>query len=104
MADTSRFSQIIELLLSIFRSKKGIPVHSANRLQRWAAALLGYDFKTEYRKSTDFGQADALSRLISGEEVVVGALQPDFNIEMLTNHIPVAFDRFRTVSQEDELL
>ena len=48
-------------LLSIFGSRKGIPVHSANRLQRWAAALLGYDFKIEYRKSTDFGQADALS-------------------------------------------
>jgi hypothetical protein len=32
-------------LVSIFGSRKGIPVHSANHLQRWAAALLGYDFK-----------------------------------------------------------
>ena len=31
-------------LPSIFGSKKGIPVHSANRLQRWALVLLGYDF------------------------------------------------------------
>jgi len=37
------------LLLSIFGSRKGIPVHSANRLQRWAATLLDYDFRTEYR-------------------------------------------------------
>jgi len=48
-------------LLSIFGNKKGIPVHSANGLQRWAAALLGYDFKIEHRKSSEFGQADALS-------------------------------------------
>ena len=96
-------------LLSIFGSRKGIPVHSANRLQRWAAALLGYDFKIEYRKSADFGQADALSRLISlhstpGEEVVVTALQADFNKEMLTNHLPVTFEELRTICQKDELL
>jgi hypothetical protein len=96
-------------LLSIFGSRKGNPVHSANRLQQWAAVLIGYDFKIEYRKSTDSGQADALSRLISShatpdEEVVVTALQADFNIEMLTNHLPVTFDKLRTVSQEDELL
>ena len=89
-------------LLSIFGSRKGIPVHSANRLQWWAAALLGYDFKIEYRKSTEFGQADALSRLIStqatpNEEVVVAALQADFNIEMLTNHLPVTFDKLRSL-------
>jgi hypothetical protein len=37
-------------LLSIFGNRKGIPVHSANRLQCSAATLLGYDFSTEYRK------------------------------------------------------
>ena len=37
------------LLLSIFGIRKGIPVHSAYRLQRWAATLLGYDFSTETR-------------------------------------------------------
>ena len=30
-----------EPLLSIFGSKKGIPVYSAGRLQRWASILLG---------------------------------------------------------------
>jgi len=51
--------------LSIFENCKDIPVYSANRLQRWTAILLGYDFRIEYPKSTDFGKADALSSLIS---------------------------------------
>ena len=64
----------------MFEIGKGIPVHSANRLQRWAANLLGYEFRIEYIKSTDFDKADAFSRLISsnsapGEEVVI-ALKP----------------------------
>ena len=32
-------------ILSIFGNRKGIPFHSASRLQRWAATLLGYDFR-----------------------------------------------------------
>ncbi|XP_055632916.1 uncharacterized protein K02A2.6-like [Toxorhynchites rutilus septentrionalis] len=41
-------------LLRIFGSKKGIPVHTANRLQRWALTLLGYDFNIEYVSTQDF--------------------------------------------------
>jgi transposase InsO family protein len=96
-------------LLSIFGSKKGIPVHSANRLQRWAAALLAYDFKIEYRKSTEFGQADALSRLISAqaaadEDIVVAALQADFDVNLLTSTLPVTFEKTREAAQQDAVL
>nr|VZI00854.1 unnamed protein product [Spirometra erinaceieuropaei] len=41
-------------LLSIFGSKKGIPVYSASRLQRWATIFLGYDFDIRYCRTTDF--------------------------------------------------
>jgi len=92
--------------LSIFGSRKSIPVHSANRLQRWAATLLGYDFSIEYRKSTDFGQADALSCLISApdEEVVVAALQAEFDMEALTSYLSVTFDKLRSSTENDTLL
>ena len=56
-------------LLSIFGSRKGIPVYSDSRLQRWAIILLGYDFSIQYRRTTEFGQADALSRLIRIQSV-----------------------------------
>ncbi|KFD47808.1 hypothetical protein M514_11288 [Trichuris suis] len=54
--------------LSIFGCKKGVPVHSANRLQRWAIILFTYDLPMQYRSSTNFGCADALSRLIANRQ------------------------------------
>ncbi|BHF77196.1 hypothetical protein SprV_0502029900 [Sparganum proliferum] len=66
-------------LLSIFGSKKDIPVYSASRLQRWTTILLCYDFDILYCRITDFGQADALSRLIYNhqepeEDTVIAAI------------------------------
>jgi hypothetical protein len=96
-------------LLSIFGNGKGIPVYSANRLQRWAATLLGYDLRIEYRKSTDFGQADAFSRLILSnsapdEDAVVAALQAEFDMDVLTSYLPVTFDKIRSITEKDVLL
>ncbi|XP_055355953.1 uncharacterized protein K02A2.6-like [Paramacrobiotus metropolitanus] len=50
-------------LLSVFGSWKGIPVITANRLQRWALLLMGYTFSIQYCRTEEFGQADGLSRL-----------------------------------------
>lgn len=44
------------LLFAIFGSKKGIPVYTANRLQRWALTLLTYDFEIEYISTISFEQ------------------------------------------------
>uniref|UniRef100_A0A7I4Y6B5 RNA-directed DNA polymerase n=1 Tax=Haemonchus contortus TaxID=6289 RepID=A0A7I4Y6B5_HAECO len=69
-------------LLAIFGSKKGVPVYTANRLQRWALIVKNYDFTIEYRHTTNFGQADALSRLIAEqstkeEDVVIATIEKD---------------------------
>ncbi|XP_058837817.1 uncharacterized protein K02A2.6-like [Topomyia yanbarensis] len=54
-----------EPLLRIFGSKKGIPVYTSNRLQRWALTLLLYEFTIEYVPTAKFDNADILSRLIN---------------------------------------
>ena len=50
-------------LLTIFGSKKGIPVVAANRLQRWAIILAAYTYDIQYKPTAKHGNADTLSRL-----------------------------------------
>jgi len=53
------------LLPALFKTSntKGLDTRIANRL-KWALRLIGFDFEIKYIKTEDFGQADALSRLI----------------------------------------
>ena len=50
-------------LITIFGSKKGLPIYTANRLLRWGTILLNYNFKIEYLSSKQISHADGLSRL-----------------------------------------
>ena len=50
-------------LITIFGSKKGLPVYT-NRLLRWGTILLNYNFKIEFLTSKNICHADSLSRLI----------------------------------------
>ena len=53
-------------LLTIFNPTKGIPVTTANRLQRWAIFLMGYNYTIHYKPTKLHANADALSRLPAG--------------------------------------
>ena len=50
--------------MTIFGSKKGLPIYTANRLQRWGTILLNYNFKIEYLPSKQIRHADELSKLV----------------------------------------
>ena len=52
-------------LITIFGSKKGLPVYTANGLSRWGTILLNYNFKIVFLTSKNICHADSLSRLIS---------------------------------------
>ncbi|BHF67904.1 hypothetical protein SprV_0301093300 [Sparganum proliferum] len=102
-----------KLLLSIFGSKKGTPVYSDSRLQRWATILLGYDFDIRYRRTTDFGQADALSRLISNhrepeEDTVIASISIEDDVRRQLSDtirgIPVTAADIRRASEQDPIL
>ena len=51
-------------LITIFGSKKGLPIYTANRQLRWGRILLNYNFKIEYLPSKQISHADGLSRLV----------------------------------------
>ncbi|VDM76121.1 unnamed protein product [Strongylus vulgaris] len=79
-----------EQAVPVFKKKRPVPYATAPELEeeidwlvaegvisaRWKLILLAYDLDLDYRKTTEFGQADALSRLIppkpfQTEEVVM---------------------------------
>uniref|UniRef100_A0A8R1EML3 RNA-directed DNA polymerase n=4 Tax=Caenorhabditis japonica TaxID=281687 RepID=A0A8R1EML3_CAEJA len=97
-------------LLAIFGSKKGIPVYSSNRLQRWALILLNYDFDIEYINTASFGQADALSRLIAtnlanveSEDRVIASVEADLDAEHrgIIKNLPVNATTILKASKAD---
>ena len=55
-------------LLALFGPSKPIPGLAANRLARWALFLSQFTYTIEYRKTNLHKNADALSRLPSGED------------------------------------
>lgn len=96
-------------LISIFGSKKGIPVYTANRLQRWALTLLLYDFDIEYISTENFGHADILSRLINShmkpdENYVIASihLENDIN-QVLEDSLKFCPITFQDIKKENEL-
>ncbi|EGT45549.1 hypothetical protein CAEBREN_25839 [Caenorhabditis brenneri] len=100
-------------LLSIFGDKKGVPVYSANRLQRWATILLNYQFNIEYVNTLAFGQADALSRLIAEntnnlehEDQVIAQIETDVvdTLEHGCQQLPVSAHIIRQFSKKDPTL
>lgn len=101
-------------LLAIFGgSKSGVPVYTASRLMRWATILLGYDFTIEYRRTTELGQADALSRLINShvqrtepEDAVIGSIDTDILGQFRNNVavLPNSLTDIREATKKDKTL
>lgn len=100
-------------LLSIFCSKKGIPVYTANRLQRWALILKAYDFDIKYINTTEFGHADILSRLINTntptiEDTVIATIKLEADIKsVLTtaiDNLPVKFNQIVKATSTSTIL
>ncbi|XP_058822868.1 uncharacterized protein K02A2.6-like [Topomyia yanbarensis] len=100
-------------LLRIFGSKKGIPMYTANRLQRFALNLLLYDFDIEYVPTDKFGNADVLSRLINQhvkpeEDYVIASIILEEDVRSVAadtvNMLPLSFRVVAQSTQADPLL
>ena len=88
-------------------------MYSANRLQRWATILSGYNLEIKYRKTTSFEQPDGLSRLIANyrtpmEETVIANIAIEKDIRSIPadsiRNIPIAADEIRHESVEDSVI
>ncbi|XP_055623272.1 uncharacterized protein K02A2.6-like [Toxorhynchites rutilus septentrionalis] len=100
-------------LVAIFGSKQRIPPYTANRLQRWALAMLLYDFKIEHVFTDHFGHADILSRLINShvspkEDYVIASLEVEQVICNIVSqsieYLPVSFKMIAAETMRDETL
>nr|VZI13561.1 unnamed protein product [Spirometra erinaceieuropaei] len=80
---------------------------------RWATILLGYNFDIRFCRTTDFGQADALSRLISNqqepeEDTVIAAISIEDDVRRQLSDairgIPVTAADIRRATEQDPVL
>ncbi|XP_055542937.1 uncharacterized protein K02A2.6-like [Wyeomyia smithii] len=100
-------------LVAVFGSKKGIPIHTTNRLQRWALVLLSYDFDNIHVATQDFGYADILSRLIDprakpDDDFVIASVQLENDVSVTVDAaltaLPVTFKHLQAATDKDKLL
>lgn len=110
----SDYKSLVALLQA--ENTKGLKSTTATRFKRWALRLLGYDFKIEYIRTQDFGQADALSRLIdkfrqdNAEELQIANVRAiEFELFQIKN-LSIDFfgkklrDKLKAAIREDPLL
>lgn len=91
-------------LVSIFGPKKGIPEMAANRLQRYALMLSGYQFDTEY-VNTKLNVADYLSRCPLDGDSSEGEIENVFiNYVSESGRLPLTFEEIKSATAEDQLL
>ena len=68
-------------LLALFGPSKATPALAANRLARWALMLSQYDYSIEYRRTSEHGNADALSRLPVGPDTDFDSEEEDADVD-----------------------
>ena len=100
-------------LFSIYGSKKGVPTHRANRLQRWGTIQLNYNYKVEFLPWMRLSHAAGLSRLIQKfgeplEVTVIAAIKTENEIKYFLHntirefYIYIERERERAREREEE--
>lgn len=82
----------------LFGKNKAIPTTTASRITRWAIKLSGYDYDIIYKKGTQIGNADALSRLPIDNDTKVTDSLYSFN---LVSEIPINYQDISKSTKKD---
>lgn len=88
-------------LAGLLGNGKPVPVMSAVRMQRWALLLASYDYRCVYRKGSDVGNADALSRLPLANEKDVSDYVHFFS---LVDEVPLSTVEIQKGTRTDSVL
>ncbi|XP_037932566.1 uncharacterized protein K02A2.6-like [Teleopsis dalmanni] len=88
-------------LVSIFHQNKQLPVMTANRLQRWAIILMGYQYDIKYRSTKEHANADALSQLPLGPDVDFDKQEWCNNVEEM--NLPINHNQIQKHAASDYL-
>ena len=100
-------------LITIFGSKKGLPIYTANRLLRWGTILLNYNFKIKYLPLKQISHADGLSRLVPKysepfEDTIIAVLRTDCEIKNMITHtikeLPVTLLEIKSEAMNDDFI
>ena len=89
----------------IFNPRKGIPLLSAARLQRWSVILSAYDYTIVFKPTQLHGNVDGLSRLpLFVNRETKELLEPSiFNVSQIEN-LPVTAIQLRAATRQDSIL
>lgn len=94
-------------LVSIFNPRKGIPVMSATRLQRWALFLGAHSYDIEFKGTKQHCHADGLSRLplsTTEEEKYSGCDPAEVFHTALVDQLPVTNTMIQRETRNDPTL
>lgn len=94
-------------LTTIFGPKKGIPVLTASRLQRWAIQLAAYQFDIKYRATGKHQNADTLSRFPvaeEGESRTVFDRETELIHRIQLQNLPVTAEKVAAATKNDIVL
>ena len=92
-------------LTTILGPKKGIPPIAAARLQRWALTLSAYSYDIRFRRTSEHGNADGLSRLPLHHVTATGHYTEPaiFNLQQLRS-LPVTAKKLAMATGTDSVL
>uniref|UniRef100_A0AC34FRZ9 Integrase catalytic domain-containing protein n=1 Tax=Panagrolaimus sp. ES5 TaxID=591445 RepID=A0AC34FRZ9_9BILA len=94
-------------LLRIFGQNPAKTTVAIKRLQRWAILLMTYSYQIEYRKTTEFANADALSRLPDPNETPEQSFidnEKEFQslYHLDERHSPLNLDKLKEATLKDK--
>ena len=91
-------------LTTIFSPRKAVPPLAALRMQRWALILMTYNYDIVYRRSSEHGNADVLSRFPEKTDGPLLATELSINYFSLVNELPVNSKDIATETVRDPVL